>query len=49
MQDLIYGAYGVEMKSRNDPLIATLKHGPEAAIAAMNPGAFLVDIIPIRE
>ena len=48
-QDLIYSAYGVETKSKDDPLIATIEHGLEAGIESVNPGAFLVDLISIRE
>ena len=47
--DLIYSAYGVKTERKDDPLIATVEQGLEAAIASMNPGAALVDLISIRE
>lgn len=46
-QNLIYSVYRVETKPKDDPLIATTEHGLEVAIAAINPSALLVDIIPI--
>ncbi|EKM54962.1 uncharacterized protein PHACADRAFT_255217 [Phanerochaete carnosa HHB-10118-sp] len=48
-QVLIYSAYGVKTKNHDDPLIATVEHGVEAAVAAMSPGQFLVDILPIMK
>lgn len=46
---LIHSAYGVDVKERADPIIVAAERGLEASIAAMNPGQFLVDIIPICE
>ena len=34
---------------KDDPLIGIVERGLEAPIAAMNPGAFLVEAIPISE
>ena len=48
-KDLIYSAYGLKTASRDDPIIETVEHGLEAALAAMIPGRFLVDAFPIRE
>ena len=42
-------AYGIEAKEDNDPYIMHAERALEAASESMIPGAFLVDLFPIRE
>lgn len=39
-------AYGLDVKPKNDPYIATAEEGVHPLVAAANPGAFLVDVLP---
>lgn len=39
-------AYGLQVKPKNDPYIAVAEEGVHPLVAAANPGAFLVDMIP---
>ncbi|EKM49100.1 uncharacterized protein PHACADRAFT_214509 [Phanerochaete carnosa HHB-10118-sp] len=45
-RELLYSAYGIDVQEKDDPIIATAEHGLESAVAAMNIGQFLVDLIP---
>lgn len=40
-------AYGIDVQSHDDPLRITVGKSSEAVIVATNPGAFLVDSLPI--
>jgi hypothetical protein len=40
-------AYGLDIKSKDDPYIQTAERGVHPLVAAAVPGAFLVDMIPI--
>ncbi|GJE99705.1 cytochrome P450 [Phanerochaete sordida] len=46
-RQLVYSAYGIVTEDHDDPIIATVEHGLEAAVAAINPGKFLVDVLPV--
>ncbi|KAF9457689.1 cytochrome P450 [Collybia nuda] len=39
-------AYGIDVKPKDDPYIATAEQGVHPLVAAAVPGAFLVDVIP---
>lgn len=46
---LIIGvAYGLEVKPKNDPYVATAERALHAMAMAGNAGSFLVDSIPLR-
>lgn len=38
--------YGIEVQDENDPWIATAEHAAAAVIATLNPGSYLVDLLP---
>lgn len=42
-------AYGIDVKPRGDPYIATAEHAVESISATTNAGSYLVDVLPIRE
>ena len=41
--------YGLTILPKNDPLVATAEQAVDSIVKALVPGAFLVDIIPLRE
>lgn len=42
-------AYGIEVDEDNDPYIASVRLITQLLCAALIPGAYLVDFLPIRE
>lgn len=42
-------AYGIEIQSNNDPHVIAAEHASDAVGAAVNPGCYLVDFIPLRK
>ncbi|GJE99706.1 cytochrome P450 [Phanerochaete sordida] len=43
---LLHSAYGIDVRRKDDPVVQVAERGLEAAIAALSPGQFLVDLIP---
>jgi hypothetical protein len=41
--------YGIKVLPKADPYIVIVEKALEAVIAAANPGAFLVDVLPVCE
>ena len=42
-------AYGIDVKTEDDPYVETAEQALQAIAACANPGSFLVDVLPIRE
>lgn len=41
--------YGIEVQAKDDPYVAMAEHAEGAVKAALNPGSYLVDLLPFRE